>query len=123
MPTYVFFLINHLGEPFEANELDFEDDQQASAHATSLLAKGYPVEVRSDGKRIKLLPMMTWSVEDWLKPHLGPWPLTRSAPDTRFQPRSRRLIERPRCRHCRQRLDEQTAATDEDRCVECRSDT
>ncbi len=29
MPTYVFFLINHLGEPFEANELDFEDDQQA----------------------------------------------------------------------------------------------
>ena len=55
MPTYVFFLINHLGEPFEASELTFEDDQQANAHAASLLTKGYPVEVRSDGKRIKLL--------------------------------------------------------------------
>ena len=98
MPTYVFFLINHLGEPFEANELDFEDDQQASAHATSLLAKGYPVEVRSDGKRVKLLPMMTWRVENWLKPYLGPWPLTSSARDPRFPPRFRRGSERPRCR-------------------------
>ena len=41
MPTYVFVLINHLGEPFEASELNFEDDQQAKAYAASLLAKGY----------------------------------------------------------------------------------
>lgn len=121
MPTYVFFLINHLGEPFEASELAFEDDQQANAHAASLLTKGYPVEVRSDGKRIKLLPMMTWSVEDWLKPHLGPWPLTRSAGEARFEALFHRLSERPRCRDCRQLLDEQTAATDENRCTDCRS--
>ena len=36
MPTYVFVLINHLGEPFEASELNFEDDQQAKAYAASL---------------------------------------------------------------------------------------
>ena len=42
MPTYVFFLINHLGEPFEASELDFEDDRQADAYAASLLARAIP---------------------------------------------------------------------------------
>lgn len=121
MPTYVFFLINHLGEPFEASEWDFEDDQQAKDYAASLLAKGYPVEVRSEGQRIKLLPMMTWSVEDWLKPHLGPWPLTRLARDARFQLGIRSRIEQARCCGCRQPLDEQTVATDEERCVVCRS--
>ena len=120
MPTYVFVLINHLGEPFEASELTFEDDRQANAHAASLLTKGYPVEVRSNGERIKLLPLMTWIVEDWLKPHLGPWPLTRSARDVRVQNAFRRLSERPRCRDCHQLLDEQTAAMAESRCTDCR---
>ncbi len=122
MPTYVFVLINHLGDPFEASELNFEDDQQAKAYAASLLAKGHPVEVRSDGQRIKLLPMMTWSVEDWLTPHLGPWPLTRSARDVRFQLGIRSRIEPARCAGCRQPLNEQTAATDDERCADCRSD-
>ena len=118
----MFFLINHLGEPFEASEWDFEDDQQAKDYAASLLAKGYPVEVRSEGQRIKLLPIMTWSVEDWLKPHLGPWPLTRLARDARFQLGIRSRIEQARCAGCRRPLDEQTAATDDERCAGCRSD-
>lgn len=66
MPQYWFFLINHLGEPFEASERSFDDDEQACAHAEALTARGYPVEVKSGGVRIKLAPLMTWKAEDWL---------------------------------------------------------
>lgn len=76
VPAYVFFLINHLGEPFEARELDFADNQQALDYAQSLAAQHYPVEVRLGGKSIKVIPTEEWRPEDWLKPYLGPWPLT-----------------------------------------------
>ena len=76
VPAYVFLLINHLGEPFEASELDFADDQQALDHARSLARRHYPVEVRLDGRCLGRAPMAEWEVEDWLRPHLGPWPLT-----------------------------------------------
>lgn len=76
VPAYVFLLINHLGESFEARELDFADDQQALDHARSLAGRNYPVEVRLDGRCIARAPMAEWQVEDWLKPYLGPWPLS-----------------------------------------------
>lgn len=76
VPAYVFHLINHLGEAFQASEMDFPEDEQALEHARSLAARRYPVEVRLDGRLIGLAPMAEWEVEDWLKPHLGPWPLT-----------------------------------------------
>lgn len=68
MPHYSFFLINHLGEPFEASERSFDTDQEACDHAQALAERGYPVEVRSAGARIKLIPLMTWNAEDWLSP-------------------------------------------------------
>jgi hypothetical protein len=68
VPLYSFFLINHLGEPFEASERSFDTDQEACDHAQALAERGYPVEVKSGGERIKLIPLMTWSVEDWLSP-------------------------------------------------------
>ena len=76
LPAYVFFLTNHLGEPFEAHELEFPDDQQAFNHAEILAARQYPVEIGRGGELIKQIPMGEWQAEDWLKPHLGPWPLT-----------------------------------------------
>lgn len=76
VPAYMFLLINHLGEPFETSELDFADDQQALDHARSLATNHYPVEVHLDGRCVERIPMGEWEVEDWLKPHLGPWPLT-----------------------------------------------
>lgn len=76
LPAYVFFLTNHLGEPFEAQELEFPDDQHAFNHAEILAARQYPVEIRRGGELIKQIPMGEWQAEDWLKPHLGPWPLT-----------------------------------------------
>lgn len=76
VPAYVFRLINHLGEPFEARELDFEDDQKALDHARTLAAGNYPVEVMSGDRHVGRIPMAEWQAEDWLKPHLGPWPLT-----------------------------------------------
>jgi hypothetical protein len=75
VPVYVFLLINHLGEPFAARELDFDDDRKALDHAETLAGRDYPVEVRSGGQLLGLIPMIPWEVEDWLKPHLGPWPL------------------------------------------------
>ena len=75
LPTYVFFLVNHLGEPFEAHQLEFPDEHQALSHAQILAARQYPVEVRLNGELIKLIPMAVWRAEDWLKPYLGPWPL------------------------------------------------
>ena len=67
MPLYSFFLINHLGEPFEAAERPFDSHQDACAHARTLSARrGYPVEVKSGGARIKLVPLITWRAEDWL---------------------------------------------------------
>jgi hypothetical protein len=68
VPQYSFFLINHLGEPFEASECSFDTDQEAYDHAQTLAERGYPVEVKSGGARIKLIPLMTWNAEDWLSP-------------------------------------------------------
>lgn len=75
VPVYVFFLINHLGEPFAARELDFENDRKALDHAEALAGRDYPVEVRSGGRLLCLMPVAAWEPEEWLKPHLGPWPL------------------------------------------------
>ncbi len=76
MPAYVFLLINHVGEPFEAHELDLEDDQKALDHARGLAGRNYPVEVMSAGRRVGHIPTPEWEAEEWLKPHLGPWPLS-----------------------------------------------
>lgn len=75
MPAYVLHLINHLGEPFGARELDFDDDQTALDYAQALVGQAYPLEVRLDGRLVCLVPLPEWQVEEWLKPHLGPWPL------------------------------------------------
>lgn len=76
MPAYVFLLINHLGEPFDSQELDLEDDQKALDHAQGLAGRNYPVEVRSGDRLVGKVPLQEWRAEAWLKPYLGPWPLS-----------------------------------------------
>ena len=95
MPLYSFFLINHLGEPFDAAERAFDNDQDACAHALTLSARrGYPVEVKSGGARIKLVPLMTWRAEDWLNQ-------TRDRPFFTQRAFHLRPIKPPNCIKCR----------------------
>ena len=95
MPLYSFFLINHLGEPFDASERSFDNDQDACAHAlTTSARRGYPVDVKSGGARIKLVPLMTWRAEDWLDQTRTPTFFTKRG----VHPRS---IKPPACIRCR----------------------
>lgn len=104
---YSFFLINHLGEPFEAVELSFDNDQDACAHAQATAARrGYPVEVKSSGVRINLVPLMTWKAEDWLNRSPGfsrsPYPPLRTV-----HPRGPRTVACLKCRSAIARLNGQ----------------
>lgn len=95
VPQYSFFLINHLGEPFDASERAFENDQDACAHAVTISARrGYPVEVKSSGTRLKLVPLMTWRAEDWLGQ-------TRTPPLFIRRATHRRPFKAPTCMKCR----------------------
>lgn len=111
VPLYSFFLINHLGEPFEASECSFDSDREACAHAEAIASRrGYPVEVKSDGVRIKLAPLMTWKAEEWLD---------RTRPSQFFASRGvhPRLVRPPSCVQCRRPMD----SADAKLCETCRS--
>lgn len=95
MPQYSFFLINHMGEPFEASECSFDNDQDACAYAERLASRrDYPVEVKSGGDRIKLVPLMTWKAEDWLRQR-------RTSPLMTMRGVHPRALRPPNCIKCR----------------------
>jgi hypothetical protein len=70
-PPYVFTLLNHLGEPLERDC----DAEAAEALARDLARRGYPVEVRNGGEVLGVR-QPSWSLEDWLRPYLGSWPIS-----------------------------------------------
>jgi len=116
VPQYSFFLINHLGEPFEASECSFENDQEACDHAKALAERGYPVEVKSAGARIKLMPLMTWKAEDWLSPA----PRYTRAPFAVLRRVAPPIAGRTACLKCNGPVPPQTGAVETRYCEACR---